>query len=176
MIGILNYKCGNIRSIQNMLKKIGLESILIDSVRDLAKSKYRTLPGVGKFDYGMSQIKNSSLLSLIEKKIFRYEIPTLGICLGMQLMTFGSEEGVADGLGWVDAKTVKFKFGPNSNARIPHMGWNKLSRVSSLAQESETNSNSRFYFVLDFPGFARYQIALKCNSMRGVYERQTVYR
>ncbi len=144
MIGIIDYKCGNITSIRNMLEYLGYDSLLIKSKKDLDRCKFLILPGVGSFDFGIKSFRSSSYFSRVEDLILRKGIPTLGICLGMQLMTNGSEEGNEKGLAWFDLHTKKFpKLGFH---KIPNMGWNFIKEKNSLRLKDNFN-NDRFYFV-----------------------------
>ena len=149
MLTIIDYKAGNVRSIQNMLKKIGYKSIISDKIEDIEKAEKLILPGVGSFDYGMVQLEKSCLIEMLNKKVLTDKTPILGICLGVQLMTKLSEEGSKNGLGWIDAQTVAFdKSKLPDNYKIPHMGWaeidyNKKSKLFNDMPEEPP----RFYFV-----------------------------
>jgi glutamine amidotransferase len=145
MIAILDFGMGNIQSIRNMFKKAGIESIVTSNVDEIKAADKYLLPGVGSFDYGMINLKKSSFFRTLEKEVLENKKPILGICLGMQLLTNSSEEGIEKGLGWIDAKTVKFDLEDKSLA-VPHMGWNKVNPVnqSSIFKNLEEN---RFYFV-----------------------------
>lgn len=148
MIAIIDYDCGNIASISNMFKKIGVSNVaLTRSVRDVEKASKIILPGVGSYDSGMGNLKKYGLIDVLNHKVLEEKVPTLGICLGMQLMAKGSEEGQLPGLGWFDAQVVRFRF-PESqlNLKIPHMGWNYISVKKSNAL-LEQNTRTRFYFV-----------------------------
>lgn len=149
MLTIIDYKAGNVRSIQNMLKKIGYKSIISDKIEDIEKAEKLILPGVGSFDYGMVQLEKSCLIEMLNKKVLTDKTPILGICLGVQLMTKLSEEGSKNGLGWIDAQTVAFeKSKLPDNYKIPHMGWNEIvyNKQSKLFQNLH-ETPPRFYFV-----------------------------
>lgn len=149
MLIIIDYKAGNVRSIQNMLKKIGYKSIISDKVKDIENADKLILPGVGAFDYGMEQLEKSELIPVLNKKVLKDKIPILGICLGVQLFTKGSIEGHKKGLGWFDAETVAFdKTKLPKNYKIPHMGWNEIiyNQNSKLFQNLH-ETPPRFYFV-----------------------------
>ena len=123
MISIINYGMGNLGSIQNMLKKIGVESKIITSPKVLEKASKIILPGVGSCDTGMRNLIEGGWIELLNKKVIIEKTPILGICLGMQLMCNGSEEGELPGLGWFDAEVKKF-ISEDKSFKIPHMGWN----------------------------------------------------
>lgn len=148
MIVVVNYGMGNLNSIANMLKKIGYYATISSGTWDIEKAGKLILPGVGSFDAGMKNLHNLGVRSALEKRVIKDKTPVLGICLGMQLFTTGSEEGSREGLGWIDAETIRFKFGTNEkNLKIPHMGWNSviLKRQSPLFQGMYPDP--RFYFV-----------------------------
>jgi glutamine amidotransferase len=146
MISIVDYGIGNIGSIQNMLKKVGIDVEIINSPNALEKSKKIILPGVGAFDDGMKLLNNNNWLEILNRKVLMEKIPVLGICLGMQLMTKSSEEGVEAGLGWVDATVKKFKF-ENKDIKIPHMGWNEVIPNNDSELFFNLNQGARFYHV-----------------------------
>jgi imidazole glycerol-phosphate synthase subunit HisH len=152
MIAIINYGLGNLGSIKNMFKKIGCRDVIITNDPDqIDKADKLLLPGVGAFDNGMQKIQDSGLLPVLNKQALEVKKPVLGICLGMQLLTNGSEEGKLPGLGWVDAETRRFDFGENrDNLKIPHMGWNEIRISKSHALCKDLPEHSRFYFVHSF--------------------------
>lgn len=146
MVGIIDYGAGNIGSITNMINYLGGESKLVAIEDDLLDCEKYILPGVGSFDHGMSSLKDSGLIPAIEEQIFNKGKKIMGICLGAQLFTKGSEEGKLDGLGWLDAQTKKFVF-ENKAIKIPHMGWNTINIVKDHPLLQGLDESSRFYFV-----------------------------
>jgi glutamine amidotransferase len=149
MLTIIDYKAGNVRSIQNMLKKIGIKSLISDKTEDIAQAEKLILPGVGHFDYGMEQLEKSGLIEILNKKVLTDKTPILGICLGVQLMTKSSDEGTKAGLGWFDAFTVKFDSSKlPENCKIPHMGWNEITYNQNCKLFQNLHEvPPRFYFV-----------------------------
>ncbi len=147
MISILNYGMGNLASIQNMLKKVGVASRLITTAAEVSAAEALVIPGVGKFDHAASQIESMGLRPVLHDAALGRRIPTLGICLGMQLMTRGSEEGGLPGLGWVAAMTRQID-GARWGLRVPHMGWNLIrARESSPYFSGDGLRERRYYFV-----------------------------
>lgn len=146
MIAIVDYDMGNVASVANMLKRIGIDAVLTRDPEILARAEKIILPGVGAFDKGMGQLRRYDLIAPLEDAVHGRNVPVLGICLGMHLLTNGSEEGTEQGLGWIDGKTVRFRFPEDSPLKIPHMGWNYVTptRKSALFSSEE---RSRFYFV-----------------------------
>jgi len=147
MITIVNYGLGNLGSIVNMYKRLGVPAMFTSEVATIAKAEKLILPGVGHFDAAMKKIDELGLLGALEKKVLVEKVPILGICLGMQLLTNGSEEGDRPGLGWIDAETTKFRVPERPDLKVPHMGWN-LVKVSNACPLTEGfDEDFRFYFV-----------------------------
>ena len=147
MITIIDYGMGNLGSIFNMFKKIGVQSNITSDKKEIEKATKILLPGVGSFDAAMSKIKELDFQTLLNYKALEEKIPVLGICLGMQLLTNHSEEGKLPGLGWIPAETIKFKFDANQNLKIPHMGWNMVQKNEMSKLTDHFEENTRFYFV-----------------------------
>lgn len=158
MTVIVNYGVGNLSSILNILNKSGGKNISISNNRDyLNEANKLILPGVGNFDFGMQQLRKSGMLELLNKRVLEDKIPILGICLGAQLLTKGSEEGSEPGLGWIDAQTVKFDQSKlDDKLKVPHMGWSdvQLKKPSNLFQNMP--KDPRFYFV--------HSYHIQCNN------------
>jgi glutamine amidotransferase len=150
MITIIDYRTGNLGSIQNILKRIGENSIVTSDRQAIADATKIILPGVGSFDTGMRNLAELNLIDVLNQKALQEKIPVLGICLGMQLLSKVSEEGTLTGLGWINATTRKFNFSNTLEYKIPHMGWNfvKLSKESRLF--TDMHPDARFYFVHSF--------------------------
>jgi imidazole glycerol-phosphate synthase subunit HisH len=136
-------------SILNMLKRIGVKSCVSRDPETIRSAAQLILPGVGAFDNGMRQLKELDLIGLLAETVHERKVPLLGICLGYQLMTESSEEGVLDGLGWLQARTKRFSFNQEqSDFRVPHMGWNEVSTVRDTPLLSSLSDGPpRFYFA-----------------------------
>lgn len=147
MITIIDYGMGNLGSVQNMFKRIGVKTEISGETYAIAKATKILLPGVGAFNSAMQKIADSGLIAILNQKALVEKVPVLGICLGMQLLTKGSEEGKFLGLGWVDAQTLKFKFEPDTKLKIPHMGWNRIYPQKKSVLLENLPPEPRFYFV-----------------------------
>ncbi|MCB9036075.1 MAG: imidazole glycerol phosphate synthase subunit HisH [Lewinellaceae bacterium] len=145
MITIVDYGMGNLGSVLNMLKRIGVKAQIIDDPEKLSEAKKILLPGVGSFDQAMKRITVSGFKDILDHKALVEKVPVLGICLGMQLLTRGSEEGVLPGLGWIAADTIKFP--QMEGLKIPHMGWNMVTPATHSLLTQNLPVESRFYFV-----------------------------
>lgn len=149
MVGIIDYKVGNLGSIANMIKYVGGESIIVDTIDKFEGCDRLILPGVGAFDAGMKSFNESGLKEEVFRLVKEEKIPLLGICLGAQLLTNSSEEGELSGLCLIDAETKKFEF-ENKRILLPHMGWNKIEKKQDHPLLNGLTNDSRFYFVHNF--------------------------
>lgn len=149
MITIVDYGMGNLGSIKNMFKYIGVESIIESDPDKIKNASKILLPGVGSFDNAMQKINENGLKEVLNEKALKEQVPVLGICLGMQLLTDSSEEGVLRGLGWISAKALSFKGRIDATYKVPHMGWNVVHKAnqSKLTEDFESFEELRFYFV-----------------------------
>jgi glutamine amidotransferase len=148
MIGIVDYDMGNIGSIVNMIEYLQGSCTLVSDAAAMQVCDKLILPGVGAFDTAMKQLRKRDLLSPLHSFAMEKRKPVLGVCLGMQLMCAGSEEGLLQGLGWFDTVVTKFQF-TDKKLRVPHMGWNHIRFVQpgfSLFKNLSEEDN-RFYFV-----------------------------
>ena len=166
MITIVNYGLGNLASIQNMCRKLGIDSVITDHPETIESADRLILPGVGHFRAGMDNLHRSGLKSLLDRLVLEEQKPVLGICLGAQLMTRHSEEGNVDGLGWVDADTIAFDTARLGGLKIPHMGWTDI--VIKDAEDpvwARIPEEPRFYFVhsYHFRFQAEAEISATCN-------------
>lgn len=140
-IVIIDYGAGNIQSIKFAIKRLGFEAVLSDNPEEIKAADRVIFPGVGEASSAMSKLKASGLDSLIPQ----LKQPVLGICLGMQLMCNGSEEGNTKGLGIFDVDVVKF---PES-VKVPQIGWNEISDLKSDLFQSIPR-NAHIYLVHSF--------------------------
>lgn len=158
MLGVIDYKVVNVGSILNILKKVGTRNVMVVTrPEDLKLVTKILLPGIGAFDRGVKNLKDSGLWTPLKERIVEHNIPCMGICLGMQLLTNGSEEGNLEGLSLVNAEVKKFQ---SQSLRVPHMGWNKVKIVNNSPLIENLPDPSRFYFV--------HSYYVKCNEPEDV--------
>ncbi len=146
MITIVNYGMGNLGSMLNMFKRIGVQVRIESDPEMIRNAEKLVLPGVGAFDAAMQRINEQpGLREVIEHKALIEQVPVLGVCLGMQLLTRSSEEGQLPGLGWISGTTQRF---PRlEGLKVPHMGWN-IANVSTPSRlTTGVGSEPRYYFV-----------------------------
>ena len=125
MVAIIDYKCGNLQSVKNALERLGAEYVVTADKEVIRKADRVILPGVGSAATAMQSLIETGLCDTIRS----LRRPVLGICVGMQIMCRWSEEGNTECLGIFDSKVRKFI--PDSNLKVPHMGWNKISNLES---------------------------------------------
>ena len=114
MIHIVDYGLGNIQAFVNMYKRLGIESVRARAAVDLENATKIILPGVGAFDHAMELLAASGMREPLDDLVLAQGVPVLGICVGMQILANSSEEGVGQGLGWVDGRVCSFAGNPAS--------------------------------------------------------------
>lgn len=138
MLAIIDYDAGNVKSVQNALKKLGFEAVITSDIETIENADKVIFPGVGEASSAMKKLKERGLDIVIPN----LKQPVLGICLGMQLMCNASEEGNTKALGIFDCEVKLF---PNSDI-VPHMGWNNVSEMKGKLLENISETDN-FYFV-----------------------------
>jgi glutamine amidotransferase len=182
MIIIADFGLGNISSVRNMLAKVGCTAVEISSDPEkIGAAKKLVLPGVGAFDHGMQCLNDCGSLDSLRRAAVERGVPTLGICLGMQLMGGGSDEGSAKGLGWIDSHAVRFTPPAGSNLKVPHMGWNTIRvRRPNALFTPESPRERRFYFVHSYHVRCRDEGDVVATSQHGeeftaAFSRENLY-
>lgn len=146
MIAIVNYGIGNLDSVARAFQKVGAETVITTAPAELERAEGIVLPGVGSFDQAMNTLRECELLSVLDRRVMREGTPVLGICLGMQMFSRRSEEGVTDGLGWIDGATLRFTL-DTSQFKIPHLGWNDIQRLRDSVLFRDVREDAPFYFA-----------------------------
>jgi glutamine amidotransferase len=146
MIGVVSYGVGNVGSIFSMLRKIGAPARPVSTPEELSLVDKIILPGVGAFDRGMSLLVEHGLDAALKERVDN-GAQLLGICLGMQLLGRGSEEGQLPGLGLIDAQCVRFRSDGQGSLKVPHMGWNELNVRRPSPLFAHLDDAPRFYYV-----------------------------
>jgi glutamine amidotransferase len=123
-IAIIKYNSGNIASVNFALRRLGVEAIISDSAEEISAADKVIFPGVGEASSAMKFLNEKGL----DKVICGLKQPTLGICLGMQLMCEYSEEGKTNCLGIFNHTVKRFEAG---QLKIPQVGWNRIERLKT---------------------------------------------
>ena len=142
-IAVIDYDMGNLHSACKGLEKAGAQTIISDRYQDLEQADALVLPGVGAFDPAMQHLRSRDLISALQDIIASGK-PFFGICLGLQILFDGSEEGEEPGLGIVSGTVRKFQ--PEPGITIPHMGWNQLDYTQQLPVWESLPSRPWVYF------------------------------
>lgn len=143
MIAIVDYKMGNLRSVENALRRLGAEFRVTSDADQIRSAERVLLPGVGNAARAMENLREAALVDVIRS----LRQPVLGICVGMQVMCRHSEEGDVDCLGIFDARVKRFQ--PSPELKVPHMGWNRIGNLESKLFKS-LEGGSYVYFVHSF--------------------------
>lgn len=147
MIAIVDYGAGNLKSVANAFGAIGQEIKVTREANDLHSASGIVLPGVGAFGDGMRQLRALGLVNVLTDEVMARKKPYLGICLGLQfLATVGLEHGEQLGLGWLAGRTVALQ-PETEDFRVPHIGWNDVTRNSSSPLFKDLDDGPTFYFV-----------------------------
>ena len=143
MITIIKTEISNSYSVQKSLARIGYKSLITNKKDDIKNATMIILPGVGSFDALVRSLEDNDLISILSERVKKDLLPTLGICLGMHVMTKKSEEGSMKGLGFIDAEVKKFN--SSQTLKVPHFGWNSVEAKNTL--DLTKNCNNSFYFA-----------------------------
>ena len=141
-VAIIDYQAGNLRSVQKALEKFGAEAIITDDSDAIRRANAVVFPGQGANDSSMRALKAKGLVGPIKEFVVSGK-PFLGVCLGLQLLLEGSDEGVEPGLGVLAGRVRHLPEG----AKIPHMGWNQVQFHLDHPILRGVPSGTYFYFV-----------------------------
>ena len=140
MIAIVDYKMGNLRSVENALRRLGADFVVTADADVIRRADKVLLPGVGNAAEAMENLRAADLVDVIRS----LRQPVLGICVGMQVMCRHSEEGDVDCLGIFDARVKRFT--PSPEVKVPHMGWNRIGNLETKLFK-DLDGGSYVYFV-----------------------------
>lgn len=148
MITIIDYGLGNIAAFLNVYKRLNIPVRAVSTEAALAKAERIILPGVGAFDQALDLLQASGMRPVLEELVIGKRVPLLGVCVGMQMLMDGSDEGDREGLGWIAGRTRAFAGRPElSDLPLPHMGWNDIIPSQRKALFAIQEESLRYYFL-----------------------------
>jgi glutamine amidotransferase len=149
MIRIVDYGVGNIQAFMTMFKRLGIQAERALVAADLADASRLILPGVGHFDHAMQRLNDSGLRPALEELVMGRGVPVMGICVGMQMLAMGSDEGHLPGLNWVPGRVRSFASYPQAaSLPMPHMGWNDVQPMTGTSLFSAGFDDAPQYYFL----------------------------
>lgn len=167
MIALIDYGIGNLQAFLNLYQRLHIPIMIATEPEHIELADKLILPGVGHFDHAMQLFNASPMREAIVRRVIEEEVPILGICVGMQMLAFSSDEGDEPGLGWIPGHVRSLKDAqPHANLPMPHMGWNDvLAAEDAPLFRQFTSDDTRFYFLHSYyfePQNSKYCMA-KCN-------------
>jgi len=148
MITIVDYGLGNIRAFLNVYRRLNIDAATATSAAELRTATKVILPGVGSFDHAMEKLSASGMREVLDDLALRQRVPVLGVCVGMQILGNGSDEGRLSGLGWIDGRVRALSaLAPMDSHPVPHMGWNDVRPLAGHRLFAGLDSGARFYFL-----------------------------
>lgn len=179
-VAIVDYGMGNLHSVRRKLDRIGVHAQLTSDPDEVLRADKLLLPGVGHFGKAMEHLTTLRLVPALQEAVVGRGTPILGICLGMQLFARGSEEGGAEGLGWIDADVVRFGVEDTLRYKVPHMGWNGVRVTRSSPLLDGVTDQTEFYFVHAYHLVCRDAEATLCDTdyeypFTSVVQREHIY-
>lgn len=147
MIGILDYGLGNVGAFYNIYKRLNIPVCIVTDTGKIDSIDGLILPGVGSFDWAMNRLNSSGMLEGLNKAVLDRGVPILGVCVGMQMMAQGSDEGRLKGLGWIDANVRHLSELTSKKIDLPHMGWNDVQVYKDHPLFKNLEKNAIFYFL-----------------------------
>lgn len=148
MIRIIDYGVGNVQAFLNVYKRLGIEVSRAREPGDLDGAEKIILPGVGAFDHAMQLLERSGLRGRLDDLVLGRQVPVLGVCVGMQILSERSDEGKLAGLGWIPGQVRSFaENAASSHLPLPHMGWNDVRVRKGAPLLKGLEDSARFYFL-----------------------------
>lgn len=153
-IAIVNTGVGNVKSVANMLKRVRhvatFDATISDAPDDVLTADALILPGVGSFDVAMERMAEKGLVGPLNEAVMQRQTTVLGLCLGMQLLANGSDEGRLPGFGWIPGHFKLLEASARKSIRVPHMGWNIVTDTDNCVLYDGMGDEVRFYFDHSF--------------------------
>lgn len=152
MICVVDYGVGNIQAFMTTFKRLGIPAERACSSSELFGATRLILPGVGHFDHAMQQLNDSGMRHALQELVMDQCIPIIGVCVGMQMLAEGSDEGNLPGLNWVPGRVRSFVTNSNTaDLPMPHMGWNNVQPLANASLfATGFDELPQFYFLHSF--------------------------
>ncbi len=152
MIRLVDYGVGNIQAFMTLYKRLGIEAQRARVAEDLEGATRLILPGVGHFDHAMQRLNDSGMRPKLESMVLGCGVPVLGVCVGMQMLAAGSDEGNLAGLNWIPGRVRAFTTNSlSASLPMPHMGWNDVhTTTGSHLFSAGFEDSAQFYFLHSF--------------------------
>ncbi len=164
MIAIIDYGAGNLRSVANAIASLGYQPKITNNAQDLLEAQAVILPGVGAAGNTMESLRNLGLVDPL-KKLIADNRPFFGVCIGLQVLFTGTEEG-----GWYDCLGIipgRVKKLPDG-LKVPHMGWNQVKQCISHPLFEGIPDGANFYFVHSYYGVPEDKALLVGETEYGI--------
>lgn len=147
MLSIIDTETGNLQSVANAFRRVGMETVVVDTAEELEQATAITLPGVGAFEQGMSALRDKDLIEPLLRRVNGDGVPLLGICLGMQLLADSSEElGNFEGLGLIAGRVVRLET-TQMDYQVPNFGWHVVTPCRGGVLFPDGAGPESFYFA-----------------------------
>lgn len=149
MIQVVDYGVGNIQAFMTLFKRLGFEARRAQVPSELEGATRLVLPGVGHFDHAMQRLNESGMRPVLEDLVLNTRVPVMGVCVGMQMLAEGSDEGDLPGLNWIPGRVRAFSSHPKTaQLPMPHMGWNDLQpKLGAKLFVKGFEESPQFYFL-----------------------------
>lgn len=175
-VALINYGMGNLGSVRRALEDLGAEVLVAEHPAKLLDAHRVVLPGVGAFGEAMERLRAGGWVDALQRQVGEEEKPLLGICLGMQMLSNGSEEGEPTaGLGFIPGR-VRLLKSLGCSLRIPHVGWNDVKHREGCPLFDEIPQGMDFYFVHSYAFEAEDPRFVAATTSYGVDLAAAVWR
>ncbi len=144
---VIDLGFSNIRSLTSALTYLGVSHVVTANPAAIESATHVILPGVGAFDIAMQMVAKLSLLEPLQRYAVEKKLPLLGVCLGMQLLFEGSEEGCLPGLALMPGRFLRLTSNPHSHQKVPHVGFSSVYGYQETGLFKGLGQKSDFYFT-----------------------------